>query len=224
MSSKSAKQRKGSAIHRAIAHHGANNFEREELESGFPDQEAMDLAETKWVVTLKTRTHQHGYNIREGGHGGGPHSRETRLKMSASVSPEERERRSIRMKARRADTAKEQELLAHLRASFNSPAGKARRSAQMRQQWRNPVYRTKMVALKIGRSPSAETIRKIKESALREETRSASSERTRRRWAETDLRQRVRAACLGRPRSQETKDRMSRTIRANRLALVMSQR
>jgi len=70
----------GSAIDRAIQKYGTKNFEWKILIQNIDNQYKLNSLEKFWILQLKTRTFQWGYNIKEGGTNG-KHSKETIQKI-----------------------------------------------------------------------------------------------------------------------------------------------
>lgn len=87
------RNRKATHINRALVLHGVETFTMTVLDTA-DDQTELDLKEVHWIHQENTLS-PNGYNLNEGGLGGGKRSPETRAKMSASRmgrvnTPEER--------------------------------------------------------------------------------------------------------------------------------------
>ena len=113
-----AKANRGSpALGAAIRKYGADAFDHRVLEIVSTQDEA-DLAETRWIVQLGSRSPE-GYNIAAGGNGPGRHHEDTKRRISAAV------------KKRLANMTSEQ-LTAHLRNLQWTPERRAQHSARER--------------------------------------------------------------------------------------------
>ena len=91
------RNRKATHINRALVLHGVETFTMTVLDTA-DDQTELDQKEMAWIRREGTLS-PNGYNLNEGGLGGGKRSPETRAKMSESqrkrvYSPEERARKS----------------------------------------------------------------------------------------------------------------------------------
>lgn len=92
------RNRKATHINRALVLHGVETFTMTVLDTA-EDQTELDLKEVLWIRQEGTLS-PNGYNLNEGGLGGGKRSPETRAKMSESqrkrvYSPEERARKAV---------------------------------------------------------------------------------------------------------------------------------
>lgn len=99
------RNRKATHINRALVLHGVETFTMTVLDTA-DDQTELDLKEMAWIRREGTLS-PNGYNLNEGGLGGGKRSPETRAKMSESqrncvkyFSPEERERRAAAVRGK----------------------------------------------------------------------------------------------------------------------------
>lgn len=81
------RKRDGEYCHRAFAHailkYGWDNFKHEIIEDALTKEEADDL-EKLLIENLNTKDSKYGYNLKDGGIGGGGFSEETLRKMSES--------------------------------------------------------------------------------------------------------------------------------------------
>lgn len=92
------RNRKATHINRALVLHGVETFTMTVLDTA-DDQTELDQKEMAWIRREGTLSPS-GYNLNEGGLGGGKRSPETRAKMSESqrkrvYSPEERARKAV---------------------------------------------------------------------------------------------------------------------------------
>lgn len=78
---------KGGAMYfsRALLKHGKNRFSWSILLDGITDQETLDIAED-WAIWFHRTLFPEGYNLREGGNGGGSLSPQSRAKQIASTT------------------------------------------------------------------------------------------------------------------------------------------
>lgn len=72
---------KSSLIDKAIQKYGKENFEWKYLEENIDNQRNLNLMEKFWIVHLESKSHQWGYNIKDGG-ANGRHSESTKEKIS----------------------------------------------------------------------------------------------------------------------------------------------
>lgn len=70
------------AVHNAMKLHGVDNFKFEVLVS-CETQEELDGKETE-MISIHNSIAPNGYNLKHGGHGGGKHGEQTKLKMKIS--------------------------------------------------------------------------------------------------------------------------------------------
>lgn len=70
-------------FHSAIAKYGMSNFRWTVLEEA-EDQSSLDNKECAWIAKFCSNDREKGYNLKEGGSGGGHHSEESKRKMSIS--------------------------------------------------------------------------------------------------------------------------------------------
>lgn len=75
-------RRRITPLNASIAKHGFGAFEVLKLKDGIEDQPTLDWVEKFWINTFGSYQRGVGYNLREGGHGGGRHSEETKAKIS----------------------------------------------------------------------------------------------------------------------------------------------
>jgi group I intron endonuclease len=92
----------GIFLKRAIKKHGYKNFKKEILEE-CNSKEELDERERYWIKRLDSQNVSVGYNIANGGQGGGIHTEETKKLIGSyhkgkTISKEQREKTSERMK------------------------------------------------------------------------------------------------------------------------------
>jgi len=172
------------ALQNSINKHGQFNFSFSVIDRCFSQKE-MDEKEKYWIKILSSRTPL-GYNIKEGGEGGGPCAEETKIKIGMAHkgrkrTPEQIEyMRQVNLGRKTSEETKEKLRRINLGKKM-SPAA----IEKMRQFW-------------LGRKHAEKSKQKMSESSKGHQV-------------STKIRDKIRQSMLGRTYSEETLLKMSRS-------------
>ena len=178
------KEKNGEYVQRYFAHaiikYGWDNFDHEIIASNLTKEEA-DSFEKLLIDKLNTKNRNYGYNLKDGGIGGGGFSEETLKKMSESHKGKKQSEETIRKRAEK------------LRGKNNPNYGKPMSEEQKR----------KLSESLKGRKQSEETIRKRAEKLRGENNPNYGKPMN------EELKKKLREINLGRKHSEETKKKIS---------------
>ena len=147
------RNRKATHINRALVLHGVETFTMTVLDTA-DDQTELDQKEMAWIRREGTLS-PNGYNLNEGGLGGGKRSPETRAKMSESqrkrvYPPEERARKALAATGR-SHTAETKEKCRLAKVGKRTPEHTEAVRKSNRERVITPELRAKMCASQTAR-------------------------------------------------------------------------
>jgi len=185
------------ALHAAITKYGWESFSVSVIAHGIQTQSALDATERAFIALLGTLS-PGGYNLKQGGCGGGKHCAETKA-MLAAISTGRKQSPEARAK-----------LSAALRGKPRSPEHRAAHAAAMR----SPEVRAKISAAGRGKKRgafSAEHRAKLSAASRNPspETRAKMSAAQRGKKHSPETRAKISAATKGRKKSTQTRAKMS---------------